>query len=125
MLEHCLICNCELNKSGHYGEDTRVGRAHRSRHHHVPQRFFRRPDLGVTRTDHLFSSSARGESRDRLGSIATNVTRSCSTIQYSSRGMSRASHVLFAGKDWTKIAGRIRLFHAVIEAGLAALDHAD
>ena len=41
--EHCAICGCALcSKKDTYGKATLEGRGHRSRHHHIAERFFGR-----------------------------------------------------------------------------------
>ena len=57
-MERCGICGCEVHRRGGYAAPTPEGRAHASRHHYVPERFFGR------------SANRSGELRERLFEIS-------------------------------------------------------
>lgn len=41
-MERCAICDCQLTRGADYATPTPNGRAHASKHHFVPERFFGR-----------------------------------------------------------------------------------
>jgi len=42
MTEHCALCGCLVHREGEYAKPTVKGRSHRTKHHHVAERFFGR-----------------------------------------------------------------------------------
>jgi len=128
--ELCGICGCVLHRSGEYATPTLQGRSHATRHHFVPERFF-------------------GRSANRKGPKREGIFAECpwahegETAVYCYECHEELLHnpVLLPGdiatfaalvKAWgfaedkkpadrEKIAGRIRLLHEVIVAGLQVL----
>ena len=128
--ESCALCGCALHRGGKYATDDTAGRAHATEHHYVAERFF-------------------GRSKTRRGTQTTPVFRACPwSLEGKSDVYCYECHELvlhnpvlrpedvaaFAalvrqrglgepqkGDSRDKLAGRIKLFHEVIAAGLTAL----
>jgi len=128
--ETCGICGCRLHRRGRYAEPSVRGRSHATKHHYVAERFF-------------------GRSANRRGEVREPVFRKCpwgfegeaGVYCYDchelllhnpvllprdferlrrlvvSRGLAERTKT----RNLAKLAGRIRLFHEVIEAGLETL----
>ena len=130
MPETCRICGCEVHRSGGYAEPTVQGRSHATKHHYVAERFFgRSKNRAGTQREPIFTHCPWGcegktagfcyECHEELlhNPVLTpaEVNAFCELVDQ--RGFDEMTKS--EGKD--KIAGRIRLFHEVIVAGLAAL----
>lgn len=130
--ERCSICGCQLHRNGEYGKPTVKGRSHAGRHHFVAERFF-------------------GRSANRPGEVREPVFEDCpwglegeaATFCYECHEELLHNPVftpkdlrVFAklvkrrgfeedhkSKDRSRLAGRIKLLHEVIENGLEVLDH--
>jgi hypothetical protein len=130
MLETCAICGCLLHRSGEYAQPTVRGRSHATAHHYVAERFFGR------------SANRPGETRSRIfevcpweceGATAVycyecheelihnpvflpeDIQRFAALVR--SRGLGETEKT----ESRTALAGRIKLLHEVIDAGLQAL----
>lgn len=131
-MANCGVCGCLMAAGGiGYAGSTPHGRSHRSKHHYVAERFFGR------------SANRRGTQRDGVFSKCPwDLERKSGRFCYEchelllhnpvflpadiqalgrlvrTRGLSEASKPTHQ----RKIAGRIKLLHEVIEAGLAAVE---
>jgi len=131
MTETCAICGCRLNRAKNtYARDTVKGRAHASQHHLIPERFFGR------------SANRRGSQRKKIfeacpwgheGETAVfcydcheellhnpvllpeDIEQFAELVR--SRGLAEDKKT----ESREQIAGRIKLFHEVIERGLKAI----
>src|SRR5579859_3363405 len=129
--EHCAICGCQLHRTKNtYARPTVEGRSHASKHHYVPERFFGR------------SRNRRGTQRQRVFEICpwghedetavfcydcheelihnpvllpNDIKRLRALV--SQRNLSETVKT----ESREMIAGRIRLFHEVIDRGLELL----
>ena len=131
MDECCAICGCRLHRSGEYAKPTKQGRSHATRHHYVAERFF-------------------GRSANRMGTLTERVFAECpwdkekhaeifcyechelllhnpvllpeDVKRFSALVRKRGLFEDEKPDDYARIAGRITLFHEVIERGLFALE---
>jgi hypothetical protein len=131
MTEKCAICGCELHRTeGTYALPTAEGRSHASKHHFVAERFFGR------------SNNRRGTQRERIfdtcpwgveGQAATfcydcheellhnPILLPDDIVRFGRLVRDRSLHEDLKTESRDKIAGRIQLFHEVIERGLQEL----
>ncbi|WP_242370670.1 hypothetical protein [Anaeromyxobacter sp. SG26] len=128
--ETCALCGCTLNRSGKYATEDAAGRSHATEHHFVAERFFGR------------SSSRRGTRRTPVfATCPWNLEGKSDVYCYECHELVLHNPVLlpedvsaFAalvrergfgeaekGESREKLAGRVKLFHDVIAAGLKAL----
>lgn len=129
--DKCAICGCLLERRrGVYGMPSKEGREFPSRHHYVAERFFGR------------SGNRRGETRKGLfGSCPWGVEGQHTLFCYDCHEELLHNPVLLPQDvarfkelvadrglaerrkpgSRTKLAGRVMLFHEIIEAGLRAL----
>ena len=126
-IEICAICGCKLHRRGDYSKPTIQGRAHATKHHFVPERFFGR------------SANRPGENRDPIfNSCPWNMEGNTAVFCYECheellhnpvflpediKMLSKLVHVRKLhekekGKSRKKIAGRIKLLHEIIQSGL-------
>lgn len=130
MTERCSICGCLLHRRGDYAQPTIQGRSHATEHHYVAERFFGR------------SKNRKGTERSRLfAACPWGLEAECEVFCYecheevlhnpvftpqdirafadlvARRGLSEQEKT----ESRDKLAGRVRLLHEVIEAGLRAL----
>ena len=127
---HCAICGCSVHRSGEYARPTVRGRSHATEHHHVAERFFgRSKNRPGTARDRIFESCPWGSE----GLTATycyecheellhNPVLTAADVQ-AFASLVRARRLSERQKPVTrrKLAGRIRLLHEVIQAGLEVL----
>jgi hypothetical protein len=128
--ETCGICGCTLNRGGEYATATIQGRSHATKHHYVAERFFgRSANRRGTQRKGLFLICPWGlESKsgvfcyechevvlhnpvflpEDIAAFAELVRR---------RGFSETKKP----DDQEKLAGRVRLLHEIIVAGLTIL----
>jgi hypothetical protein len=132
MDKKCSLCGCRLHRTaGTYALPTVEGRSHATNHHYVAERFFGR------------SATRRNEQRERIfdrcpweseGQTAVYCYECHEELLHNPvltqhdvarfrrlvarRGLEEDEKP--TGRE--KLAGRIRLFHEIIEAGLLALD---
>jgi hypothetical protein len=130
--EYCAICGCILERmSGAYGTPSKEGRGHPSRHHYVAERFFgrsgnRRGDAregifktcpwGVEGKSTLFCYECHEELLHNPVLLPEDLARFRELVK--KRGLAE----LHKSADRIKIAGRVKLFHEIIEAGLLTIE---
>jgi hypothetical protein len=128
--ERSALCGCKVHRRGGYATPTIEGRAHATEHHFVAERFFGR------------SSNRRGEQRERLFETCpwgiegqrSVYCYECHEELLHNPVFTPADIQRFAGlvrrrglsedekpASRVKLAGRVELFHEVIQAGLQAL----
>jgi hypothetical protein len=128
--EQCAICGCKLHRDGEYAKPTVKGRSHATEHHYVAERFFgRSANRPGTVREPLF--------REEEWKLEKNTAAYCYECNeelihnpvflpediaafaelVKAKGLSEDEK----SDDRSKLAGRIRLLHEVIEAGLHAL----
>ena len=128
--EKCTLCGCLLHRLGGYGQPTVEGRSHATEHHFVAERFFGR------------SSNRRGEVRERLFETCPWNSEGKSAVYCYECHEELLHNPVFTVADMQvfadlvrirglndemksaermKIAGRVKLFHEVIAAGLSAI----
>jgi hypothetical protein len=131
MDEHCAICGCRLHRSGEYAKPTKQGRSHATKHHFVAERFFgRSANRKGTLIDRVFSEcpwSREGDTEvfcyechelllHNPVLLPEDVKRFSALVQKC--GFSEDEKP----DDCTRIAGRIKLLHDVIERGLSSFE---
>jgi len=125
--EHCEICGCKLHRAGDYAKPTVEGRSHATRHHHVAERFFgRSANRPSTVRDPIFTECPWDEEGNTSvfcyechEELIHNPVFLPSDIRLlaklvKARGLDEQEKT----DDRSKVAGRIKLLHDVIEAGL-------
>ena len=129
--ESCAVCGCPVHRSGEYAKPTVQGRSHATAHHHVAERFFGR------------SATRRGATRERIfetcpwdseGKASVFCFECHEELLHNPvllpddvarfAALVRAAGLAETEKpgDRTKLAGRIKLLHDVIDGGLRALE---
>lgn len=130
-METCAICGCALHRTRDtYARPTVEGRSHATKHHYVAERFFgRSANRRGTRTDGIFTSCPWGREGDAVlfcyechEELIHNPVFLPEDIENFAQ-LVRARGLAEDEKCESRlpIAGRIRLLHEVIAAGLAAL----
>ena len=118
----CAVCGCRVHGNGGYGEATPDGRSHASDHHYVATRFFLNASVFQTCPWGLQNQMATCcyECHEVLlhNPVFTEEGLNQFARLVALRGLSEDSKPPTS----EKLAGRIRLLHQVIEAGLDALD---
>ncbi|MFW0859783.1 MAG: hypothetical protein AAGB97_06410 [Dehalococcoidia bacterium] len=128
MNENCAICGCPLHRTKNtYAKPNPEGRSHASEHHYVPERFFgrskNRPDTqrekvfdkcpwGYEDKTAVFCYDCHEELLHNPVLLPEDIKQLADIVQ--SRGFAEDKKT--GSKE--KIAGRIKLFHEVIERGL-------
>lgn len=126
--EHCAICKCLLHRTaGTYGKQTPQGRSHATAHHYVAERFFgRSSNRPRTQTDRLFESCPWGvdgqsgvfcyECHEELlhNPVLLPADVDAFATLVANRGLSEGTK----SDDRSLQAGRVKLLHEVIQAGL-------
>ena len=129
--ERCTLCGCALtNQTGTYAKPTAAGRSHRNEHHLVAERFFgRSKNRRGTQRERTFAECPWGMEGEALvfcfecgEELLHNPVFLPQDIQQFAQ-LIRVRDLSEEEKPATreKLAGRIRLLHDVIAAGLAAL----
>lgn len=130
MTERCAICGCKLHRSGEYAKPTVLGRSHATRHHHIAERFFGRSKNrpGTTREPIFAACPWSAEGSTSVFCYECHEELLHNPVFLDSDIRLFAELVESAGlnedekpEDREKIAGRIRLLHQVIEAGLKTI----
>ena len=131
MDERCAICECRLHRSGEYAKPTKQGRSHATRHHFVAERFFgRSANRKGTLTERVFAECPWGKEKHaevfcyechelllhNPVLLPDDVKRFSALVR--KRGLSEDEKP----DDYTRIAGRITLFHDVIARGLSSFE---
>jgi len=128
--EFCGICGCKLHRNGDYAKPTVKGRSHATKHHLVSERFFGR------------SVNRKGTQREPIFEICPweneKITMvfcyECHELLLHNPVMLPEDIELFhllvkrnglsemtKSKDYSKIAGRIKLLREVISLGLKTM----
>lgn len=128
--EKCAICGCKLHRDGDYVMPSVMGRSHASKHHYVAERFFgrstNRPGTfrePIFRDDEwklptkteVYCYDCHEELIHNPVLLPEDIAALSELVQ--ARGLSEEEKT----DDRSKIAGRIRLLHEVLRAGLKAL----
>ncbi len=134
MNERCEICGCVLTRGSEYAKPTVAGRSGATRHHQVAERFFGRSGnrRGTVR-DPIFGTCPWGaegkqtilcyECHEELLHnpvfLAEDIARFAEIVK--ARGLDEIKKT----ESRARIAGRIKLLHETIEAGMKhlALQH--
>ena len=130
MSEHCAICGCELHRDGDYAAPNVMGRSHATRHHYVAERFFgRSANRPGTQRDQIFPAcpwNVEGQSvvfcyecHEEL--IHNPVFLPDDIEAFAALVKARGLDEQTKPESRDKIAGRIRLLHEVIAAGLKSI----
>src|SRR4030042_5023551 len=131
MTERCAICGCELHTTqGTYARPTLEGRSHASKHHFVAERFFGRSNnrrgtqrdkvfeecpWGVEGQTAVFCYDCHEELLHNPVFLPVDIARLADLVKQ--RRLDE--DIKTESKD--KIAGRIKLFHEIIQRGLKEL----
>ncbi len=130
MDERCLLCGCEIHREGDYARPTIKGRSHATKHHYVPERFFgRSQNRPNTQRDAIFNICPWDSEKDTAvfcyechEEILHNPVLLPQDIEdmrtlVEMRGLNES----IKPESREKIAGRIKLFHEIIVAGIREL----
>jgi hypothetical protein len=130
MNERCGLCGCQVHRAGSYGVPSVLGRSHATRHHYVAERFFGR------------SANRRGSQREPVfakcpwdfeGKLSIYCYDCHEVLLHNPvllpNGIKRLRKIIVAlgygerkkERGYRKLAGRIRLLHDVIDAGLTSV----
>jgi hypothetical protein len=131
MAEICSICGCSLHRTKDtYALPTVQGRSHATKHHFVAERFFgRSTNRRGTKTEGVFESCPWGHEQESAVFcyecheelihnpvfLPEDIERFAALVR--ARGLSES----MKPSDRSKLAGRIKLLHEIIETGIAAL----
>ena len=130
MFETCAICGCQLSRGLNYGEPTVEGRSHSTKHHYIAERFFGRTSnrKGVNRPpifkdcpwklEHqtgVFCYDCHEELLHNPVLLPEDISRFAELLQL------RRLHESKKTDSRRRLAGRIKLFHEVIETGILTL----
>jgi len=132
MSERCSICNCVVHRDGGYAEGTVQGRSHATGHHYVAERFFgRSANRRGTQEERIFEQCPWGLER-----ASTVCCYECHEVLLHNPVFAPADISGFSelvglrnlnednkGQDRSKLAGRIKLLHEVIECGIKRILH--
>jgi hypothetical protein len=127
MSENCAICGCPVHRSGKYATPTVEGRSHATKHHCVAERFFGRSrNRSGTQREPIFASCPWGEEKKTTvfcyecheELLHNPVLLPADILALAQLVKARNLNEERKAEDREKIAGRIRLFHEVIAAGL-------
>ena len=130
MPEKCAICGCSVHRSGEYATPTVAGRSHATKHHYVAERFFgRSPNRRGTQRDPIFLRCPWGVERKTTvfcyechEELLHNPVFLPGNVQaFANLVKARKLNENQKTGNRKKIAGRIKLLHEVIEAGLEKL----
>ena len=130
-IEHCAICGCRLHRvAGTYARHNPEGRGHATAHHFVAERLFgRSSNRKGTTTDGIFEIcpwNVEGKSEvfcyechEEL--LHNPVLLPEDIAAFSELVRARGFSEVEKSNDRSPLAGRVKLLHEVIAAGLAAL----
>lgn len=129
--EHCAICGCQVHRTnGTYARPTVAGRSHATKHHHVAERFFgRSSNRKGTLTEGIFTDCPWGSEGETVVFcyecheelihnpvlLPEDIAKLAQLVKL--RGLSETEKMAHRAP----IAGRIKLLHEVIQAGLTQL----
>ena len=129
--EYCALCGCELHRNGNYAKPTIEGRSHATKHHYIPERFFgrstnrpkdvREPIFNVCPWDYegqsaTFCYDCHEELLHNPILLPQDITRFAELI------IIRRLNETQKTRSKEKLGGRIKLFHEIIERGLASFE---
>jgi hypothetical protein len=128
--ERCKICGCKLHRSGTYATPTIEGRSHATEHHYVAERFFgRSKNRGGEQRLPLFLKCPWELERksavycyDCHEVVLHNPVFTPENIRVFAELVRRRGLNEDEKEGFGKQAGRVKLLHEVIKAGLAALN---
>jgi hypothetical protein len=130
MSERCAICGCDLHRDGEYAKPTIKGRSHATRHHFVAERFFGRSanrrgtqrtpifkkcPWGVEKLSAVFCYECHEELIHNPVFLPEDIQKFADLVK--EQGLDEQHKT----DSREKIAGRIRLLHDVIRAGIDKL----
>ncbi len=128
--EYCVICGCELHRSGEYAKPTVKGRSHATKHHFVAERFFgRSTNRRGTQRDPIFKTcpwDVEGESAAFCYECHEELIHNPVFLPEDVRAFaelvrSRKLHEVSKSSRRSKIAGRIKLLQghlSILGSGL-------
>lgn len=134
MSERCGLCGCQINRSGKYATPTVQGRSHATEHHYIAERFFGRSQTrpreqrtpifdedpwGAEGQKGVFCYECHEELLHNPVLLPEDIRRFAELVAIQRLDEDRKPE----GRE--KIAGRIKLFHQILAAGLRALLGAD
>jgi hypothetical protein len=129
-VENCSICGCSLHRDGDYAQPTVKGRSHATEHHYVPERFFGRSKNRrgtqrekiflecpwcFERQKAVFCYECHEELLHNPVFLPEDIEKFADLVRR--HGLAEESKT----ESRNQIAGRIRLFHEVIRAGIDEL----
>jgi len=129
-LETCAVCGCKLHRNGEYAKPTVKGRSHATKHHFVAERFFGRSanrrgtqkhpifekcPWDVEKQFSVFCYECHEELIHNPVFLPQDIKNFAALAQ--ERGLGEQQKL----NSREKIAGRIQLFHEVIQAGIDKL----
>lgn len=130
MSERCTLCGCHLHRSGDYALPTVKGRSHATSHHYVAERFFGRSgNRPGEQREPVFDTCPWGaegksavycyECHEEL--LHNPVFTETDMAQFSRLVALRGLNEEEKPSSRKKLAGRIKLFQEIIDAGLKKL----
>src|SRR5438876_966934 len=128
--EACALCGCILNRSGEYATPSVLGRSHATKHHFVAERFFgRTKNRRAEKREGIFLTCPWGyerktavycyECHEEL--LHNPVLLPADILAFAELVKRHGLHEEDKTENREKIAGRVRLMHEVIVAGLKAV----
>jgi hypothetical protein len=129
-VEKCAICGCQLHRSGEYAKPTVAGRSHATEHHYVAERFFgRSTNRRGTKREGIFTECPwgyEGKAQAYCYECPEELLHNPVFLPDDVSAFARLVRLHYLSEDRkpedrNKIAGRIRLMHDVISAGITAL----
>lgn len=130
MDERCSICGCEIHREGDYALPTVKGRSHATKHYFVPERFFgRSSNRPNTQRESIFNTCPWDSEKKTAvfcyechEELLHNPVLLPQDIEDMRRLVEmRGLNESIKSESREKIAGRIRLFHEIIVAGVREL----
>lgn len=131
MMETCILCGCFVHRiKGTYAKDNLEGRSHATEHHFIPERFFgRSQNRRGTQRERIFQQDPWGyekktdvfcyECHEEL--IHNPVLLPEDIARLSEIMKQRNLNEMQKVASREKIAGRIMVFHEVIQVGIETL----
>jgi len=128
--ENCALCGCKTHRNGNYAKPNIEGRSHATSHHCVAERFFGKSrNKAVFNRKRIFKQCPWENKNKKI-----TLCYECHELLLHNPVLLLDDVELFAKlikkrnlsesskpEKYKKIAGRIELFHEIIEAGLKAM----